>query len=70
MSVPTEQVLIRSATRHDLLGLLTLKPDPILHHDRFERQDQGQITYLMAHDAHHSVIGYVIIKWRGDTRRP
>ena len=29
---------------------------------------KGQITYLMAHDAHHSVLGYVIIKWRGDAR--
>ena len=62
-----DRLLIRPATDHDLIGLLSVKPDPILHHERLARQETGAVTYLIAGDTQRAVLGFVLLKWQGET---
>lgn len=63
-----EPLEIRDATPSDLHELIGVKPDELLHRDRLDRQIRGETTYLVAGAAGHPVLGYVLIKWRGDSR--
>lgn len=64
----SETLRVRRATDPDLLGLLSVKPDEILHRERLSRQERGEVTYLIAGDSRHPILGYVLLKWRGDER--
>jgi len=63
-----EPLEIRAAAESDLADLIGAKPDPILHQERLARQARGEVTYLVAGVAGHPVLGYVLVKWRGDSR--
>lgn len=62
-----DRPFIRRATDHDVLGLLGIKADEILHRERLERQERGLAAYLLAGDAAHPALGFVLLKWHGDT---
>lgn len=61
-----DRPFIRAASDQDMLGLLGIKPDEILHRDRLERQERGHAAYLLAGDATHAALGFVLLKWHGD----
>lgn len=63
-----EPLEIRDATPADLPELIGVKPDAPLHRERLERQARGEVTYLVAGVAEQPVLGYVLIKWHGDSR--
>lgn len=63
-----EPLDIRAATLSDLPELIGVKPDALLHRERLERQGRGEVTYLVAGAPGHPVLGYVLVKWRGDSR--
>ncbi len=60
------RLILRAATERDLLGLLSVKPDETLHRERLARQERGEAVYLVAGDALHPVLGFVLLKWHGD----
>lgn len=61
-----DRLTIRPASERDLLGLLSVKPDEILHRERLARQERGEVVYLVAGDTLHAVLGFVLLKWHGD----
>lgn len=62
-----EPLEIRPATPADLPELIGVKPDAPLHQERLDRQARGEVAYLVAGVAEQSVLGYVLVKWRGDS---
>lgn len=62
-----ESLEIRDATPSDLPELIGIKPDLTLHRERLDRQAHGEVTYLVAGVAEQTVLGYVLVKWRGDS---
>lgn len=67
--MPLDLLTIRAAAAQDLVGLLSVKPDELLHRERLARQTRGEAAYLIAGNLHHPVLGFVFLKWRGDLHR-
>ena len=63
-----EPLEIRAATPTDLPQLLGIKPDDALHRERLDRQTRGDVTYLIAEVTGQPIMGYLLVKWRGDSR--
>jgi ribosomal protein S18 acetylase RimI-like enzyme len=64
-----DQLTIRQAGEHDLIGLLSVKPDARLHWERLACQARGEAAYLVAGNALHPILGYVLLKWCDDHHR-
>ena len=73
--MPPVPLVIRPATDADLPGLMSVRPDERVHHERLACQQEGRWVYLVASDAPPTpnsggagggIYGFVVLIWAGD----